>query len=97
MWNFILSCLFKNIFPKIHEKKKKKKGKVCPVILGLFYRNKLLPRLTLLIPRLVLSIIGLACLTEISVDILEASFLYSYLHLSCMDLCSLCLELTSIM
>ena len=65
-------------------------------MLGLFYHNKLLPRLALLIPRLVLSIISLACLTEISVDLLEATFLYSYLRLSCVDLCNLCLTLTSI-
>ncbi len=65
-------------------------------MLGLFYHNKLLPRLALLIPRLVLSIISLACLTEISVDLLEAKFLYSYLRMSCVELCNLCLTLTSI-
>ena len=59
-----------------------------------FYHVETQPGLALLIPRVELEIISLACLTERSVDIFGASFLYSYLHLACLDLCSLCVEPT---
>jgi len=62
----------------------------------IFYHTRFLPGLALLILRHVLRINELACLTRISVDLLEARFLYSYLRMSGVDLCSSTMALTSI-
>ena len=87
----------KIFFHRVYVEKMKKEMKCLSSNVGLFfYHNRFLPGLALLILRHVLRIIELACLTRISVDLLEARFLYSYLRMSGVDLCSSTMALTSI-